>query len=380
MSRAAELHRRAMDLADRAMMEAIRGHSKAALSLYQDALPLERDAAFAAREERLGEPTTSVLLRSAATLALDAQNPREAERLVATALAGEPPDQIADELRDLLEQIHFRRHLALNGVRLNTAEFQFAMNGPAVGYGIVRSDEYVERVTTVENVLYRTAERQLGKPYRDRGAKSKALKEEVGVYVTVPRAASFAVTFKLGVDTQLPLFGEQTLADQVIEEVMTCFEMLERRDDEGIRKRIPDPAYLNNFIGLAQKIAPDGKNVTGVGFTSAGADGSPREVGLRRPRGDIRLRPQTVTPVPVVDVAASSAPPTTKVTGHLRFANELESQHEIRLVPDSGPVIRVVVPAGLMSDIVKPLWGERVTIEGTMRGDTLHMTNINRAE
>ena len=48
------------------------------------------------------EPTRSVLHRSAASLAVECLQLREAERLIGRALAGNPPPDIADELRDLL--------------------------------------------------------------------------------------------------------------------------------------------------------------------------------------------------------------------------------------------------------------------------------------
>jgi hypothetical protein len=43
-----------------------------------------------------------VLHRSAASLAIECAQLREAERLIGRALAGNPPADIADELRDLL--------------------------------------------------------------------------------------------------------------------------------------------------------------------------------------------------------------------------------------------------------------------------------------
>jgi hypothetical protein len=43
-----------------------------------------------------------VLHRSAASLAVDCLQLREAERLIGRALAGNPPPDIDDELRDLL--------------------------------------------------------------------------------------------------------------------------------------------------------------------------------------------------------------------------------------------------------------------------------------
>lgn len=374
MTRTADLHRQAMALADRAMVEAIKGNRDAALGFYRDAFVLEREAANEALSAKLGEPTVSVLHRSAATLALDAREEREAERLVATALALSPPDDIADELRDLLEQAHFRRHLSLRGLELNPGEFQFAMTGPAVGFGIVASSEFVERVQTVETLLYRTAERNMRHPFRHHGRRKQSLQQEVAVYVSVPRAASFAVTFKIGSAPQLSLFPGGTFGDELVEEVLTCFEMLNRRDDDLIRHRIPDPAYFTNFIGLAKRIAPDGRDITGVGFTATAA-GAQREVELRRPRKDMpspepqELRPMFHPEEPVT------------VTGRLEFASKLNQQNEIRIEPDGGgPVHRVRVPDGLMNDIVKPLWDERVTIHGTRQGDEIFLVSIDPAE
>jgi hypothetical protein len=51
------------------------------------------------------EPTRSVLHRSAASLAIKCGEYEEAERLIATALNGKPPDDIAAELRDLLKVV-----------------------------------------------------------------------------------------------------------------------------------------------------------------------------------------------------------------------------------------------------------------------------------
>lgn len=375
MTRAAELHREAMALADQAMVEAIKGNREAAAGLYKDAFGLEREAASEALAAKLGEPTISILHRSAATLALDAHEAREAERLVATALALNPPDDIADELRDLLEQVHFHRHLSLRGLELNPGEFQFAMTGPAVGFGIVSSREFVERVETVETLLYRTAERNLKRPFRERGRRKQSLQEEVAVYVSVPRAASFAVTFKIGSNPLLSLFPGGTFADELVEEVLTCFEMLNRGDDESIRRRIPDAAYFTNFVSLAKKIAPDGEDITGVGFTAIAA-GVSREVELRRPRKDMPSpKPLGLRPVE----HAPSAPVT--VTGRLEFASKLNQQSEIRIEPDGGgPPQRVRVPEGMMNDIVKPLWDERVTIRGTRQGDEILLLTIDPAE
>ena len=75
-----------------------------ALLLFRQALALEL-AAIEALETYV-EPTYSVLHRSAATLALDCNELRKAEQLAARALAKEPPEFIADQLREVLEQVY----------------------------------------------------------------------------------------------------------------------------------------------------------------------------------------------------------------------------------------------------------------------------------
>lgn len=102
MSNLNEIHQQAMDLAEQAFTARRRNDTAAARSLAYRAYLLEKQAA----ELSETEPTRSVLHRSAATLALDCGEYREAERLVATALAGSPPEPIANELREVLDALY----------------------------------------------------------------------------------------------------------------------------------------------------------------------------------------------------------------------------------------------------------------------------------
>ena len=104
MSALNELHDQAMDLTFFALRERKHGNEAKALPLFQQALKLEL-AAIDALEEYI-EPTYSVLHRSAATLALDCNELRKAEQLAAKALAQEPPEFVADQLREVLEQVY----------------------------------------------------------------------------------------------------------------------------------------------------------------------------------------------------------------------------------------------------------------------------------
>lgn len=96
-------HNRAMALTHRAIGARDAGDKPKALRLFQRALLAERDCAEAFAERLDFEPTRSILYRSAATLALDAEDHAEAIRLAQTGLDGNPPAELADELQEVAD-------------------------------------------------------------------------------------------------------------------------------------------------------------------------------------------------------------------------------------------------------------------------------------
>ena len=109
MSQMKDLHHQAMQLADQASQLRRRGEEQEANARLREALDHERRAAGLAAPDLALEPTRSVLHRSAATLAWQCGEYREAERLITTALSGTPPETIAEELRDLLLEVYFEQ-------------------------------------------------------------------------------------------------------------------------------------------------------------------------------------------------------------------------------------------------------------------------------
>ena len=107
MSKIQDLHDEAMRMADKADTFRRTGEPRSSQKWLVKAFEAERKAAEACAADLAYEPTRSILHRSAASLAMEAGRFREAERLIAIALAGNPPDEIADELRDLLEKVYF---------------------------------------------------------------------------------------------------------------------------------------------------------------------------------------------------------------------------------------------------------------------------------
>ena len=107
MTQFKDLHHEAMRLVDEAEAARRNGNAQLARERRRQAFDCERSAADLVAADHTLEPTRSVLHRSAASLALECGALREAERLIAEALSGDPPVEIAEELRDLLEQVYF---------------------------------------------------------------------------------------------------------------------------------------------------------------------------------------------------------------------------------------------------------------------------------
>lgn len=375
MSQVREKHSQAMDAAEAALRELRLGDLNRAQELNTEAFELEQQAALLATNDGGVEPTQSVLLRSAGTLALRCKRYRDGERLVAKALSGEPPADVAEELRDLLEQINFERHLELRGIALSHDELQLSIAGAGVGYGFAPPEEFVKRIDAVQKLMHRTAEYQASQPYRDRARASKELRDQLQVFMSVPRAASLAVTLRIGRDKDQPELSRGPAAD-VIDELMTRLQEFNDGKDAELRQRFTDESYYTNFVGLAKQLAPSGTQVRQVGLTATSA-GAERKVALTRRREDIVAR-LTGTPGPKQSIEEQHR---VTLTGMLKFADSTKPAHDsIKIEGDAGNFETVRVPSGMMGDIVRPLWGTRVTIQAERHGRQLHLLDIFPAE
>jgi methylglyoxal synthase len=96
-----ELHDEAMTLAEQASVAKMRGYEHEAMGFLQKAYIKEKEAARLAQEGHVPNPTRSVLLRSAASLAIDCGNYTEASELIDDGIRGSPTLDIAKELKNL---------------------------------------------------------------------------------------------------------------------------------------------------------------------------------------------------------------------------------------------------------------------------------------
>lgn len=262
-----KLHNDAMGIADDADLLTHRGQVAEAKELFRKAFALEHEAAMAAISSGVEELSTNVLIKSAAFLAYDAGLIRESEQMVGLALSRNLPVEIADEMRDLLENIYFARHLRLNGIILSDNEVQIVVAGNGVAHGMAREDDVNERISTFKQLAIRTAERSKGRSFRTSGQPAKDIREFCTSYLSAPRAASFAVTMRIGETTEETLEAFQGGANALIEDIAINLTLANNGDVPALKERIKDKAYLENFVGLAKEFAPDGERVSLVGLT-----------------------------------------------------------------------------------------------------------------
>lgn len=364
MQEVEDLHRKAMEAADLADLARLRGDMDTHGARIREAFDLERRAANLLAGSDL-EPSRSVLHRSAASLALECREHREAERLIATGLGGSPPEEVLDELRSLFQDVHFHQHLQAEGISL-AEEFQYTMIGGQVGEGIAPSAEFMRRFDILDKLVFRTAERKANKPFRTQGRRDSSIQASVELFVKVPKAASFAIGFRVGRKGFLP--GMDPAVD-VVDDMLRCFDHFARAEVEPLKHLIPDKDYFDNFVSLATRLAPDGKHVGTTGLSGMAAG---------RPRA-IVLKPESGTPFkPPEDATLPREVDRVTIEGMLLLADAERSQYGLIEVVGPNGKTRFKVSPAIMSDVVRPFFGSVVVVTGHKKGKTYHLDDIKQ--
>jgi hypothetical protein len=104
------LHKKAMEFADEALLARMEGNEEASSQFFAKAFELEKEAAFSVEEDSDTKDSRYILIRSAASLALNCGQLQEAEWLIEKGLAGNPPAFIRKELLELDLQLKQQQH------------------------------------------------------------------------------------------------------------------------------------------------------------------------------------------------------------------------------------------------------------------------------
>lgn len=233
----------------------------------------------------------------------------------------------------------------------------------------------MDRVRNIEKIIYRIVQRKMGRPFQGQVKYSKTSKENYEVYLSTPRAASFAVSLKIGkpesTDDSQGKFPDMEPAAEVLNEMVSCLDLVNQGDTKSLREKIPDDLYYDNFVQLARQIAPDGIDVSQVGITFT-RGGKEQRVAFQRQREQI--------PVSVKPISGEGTGEDVRITGSLQYADAISKKPSIKLVEKgTGKKHTIFVPESMMSDIVRPLWEYVVVVSGTKSKNGILLKGITKS-
>lgn len=375
-----QIHEQAMEIADEASILKLRGKPDDALTLFRKAALLEMEAAFNLSIDPESEPSRSILFRSAASLAYDAEDYKLADRLVASGLAGFPPAEIEKELKDLYEDINFMRHAEAEGIEISDDGLVMTIAGQATFYGGTEVDRIVKRLERLQKEFYRTVERLMGFEFRTERPVDAKLKDKFNLYLDTQFASSFGVYLLVGAPkNQRYLFPEFDIKEDVdgtavIKEVMQCLQILESAEPEQLREKISDEAYYDDFVAFAKQLAPDGQQIKTVSLRS-GAYENQKPLYLRKTKEQIKM---SLPNIEEQDDDEEIKPIT--LTGNLSRANKPAKGKFGSVGLDSfefGKKVTIKVPIGLIKDTVQPYFDETVIITGYEKNGQYYLREID---
>ena len=373
MSMAAELHSKAMKAYDAALASRRAGDETLFEKNISEALDAEEGAAQDFAKNHGLEPSRSILFRSAATIAMTACAFERALVLASAGLSTNGvPTEVRAELVALVKDANYRLNiLQTSNIVIGDESLLLSLEGGAVGNGMVRQEVLRAKLHSLVTIIQRTTDRIRGLAFSD----GRARDYSVPLFVSAPKPGSFAIEVRLGDQKQPDIDGLPAAIEpeDVLSEVVDCFEDLKEGDLEALKKRIPTSEYLSNFLALGRQLQPDGLAITSVELVG----------NLRRGQKRVRL----ITPKvrkPRAKLTGVDTEERVEVTGLLRVAEKRDEGKEMVEIVDSHEKWhKVHVPAALMADVVRPLWDSPVTITGRRtrgKGSVIELETIDPAE
>jgi hypothetical protein len=353
MKEAKKMHRQAMLLSQRAFVKSEEGEHNQAKELYTEALALEQQAAYFYQERADLQPTRSWLFRSAANLALEAEDLKAAKKLAMEGLRHNPPEelqvQLEETLKIALEKEAFLKYLKIQKETIQENELYIHWTGVSTGYGIAPWKEIKRKIDTTESLLYRLAELKTGKDFRASGKAPSDILALVKPNVEALLPGSFGVRLKLGQNLEQVTLFPEAKAGEILEDLVECLRLILTEDNTTkLKEKINNEDYFTNFINLTKELAPDGKQLRQLAIQLKS-----KKVNLDRSlKNKIKRWSKTNS--------SDDEGKFLTVKGELRTANATSSKISIYDTEEKKNY-KITVPAGL-SEIVKSYWEEEVVV------------------
>ena len=376
LKQSARLHHAAMDHADDALLARHKGDKEGYYGFTEEAYLKEAEAAEMIRHD-LSHQMYAILHRSAATLAFRCGKFREAEQFVIHGLVADPDVKLREELHNLLIDVRFYSWLGSSLPPASNNELVMTLTGTEADSGAIEVASFASRISSCESLIRNTIGDVQQFPFRD----IRKLDANYRILTAPPSKGSFKINIQLIEVGQQSLPGFDVV-EKVYDKVMASFKTLENGDTTALEASFNEDEYFHSFMGLARKLAPDGKRVNAFSL-EADVKGARDIIVFERTTEDID---SIYSPPERTNKEYQLSEETVTLVGTVRAANGTVDTDQVIFDDDDGKRWYITVPDELREKlgekVARPYFELRAKVEGyhryvEKRRDRLQLKDIS---
>ena len=297
----------------------------------------------------------AILHRSAATLAFRCGEHHSAEEHILEGMRQVRNEGMREDLYHLLDKVRLAVKYGTNAIQIEDEELVMTLQGIEPNVGLIEPSLLSKRIVKFSTLVRNTISSVNRYTFRNRSKVDR----DYRVLATVPSFGSYRIGMTV---THLgpERFPNISYFDGIRSKLMENLWLLNRGEIDRLKSGFDDDGYLENLVGLAKELAPDGKTITAVGI-EAMIEGQRKSMLFDSTRDDLN---EMILPLDEETGSDEFRITDDKdtVVGVLQYADA--TKDEVKLLTDEGKWWQIVVPEGLAEDVVKPYFGDLVQVEG----------------
>lgn len=354
LKKSVRLHREASELANRARIAQFDGDETAYLRLTVKAFEKESESAKLLRQDP-SHHMFAILHRSAATLAYRCGEHESAEELILEGMRQTRNVGMREDLYNLLDKVRLAMRYGQHTNELEDEELVMTLQGVEPNLGLIDPSLLSKRIVKFSTLVRNTIGIINSYTFRNR----RQVDRDYRVLATIPSFGSYRIGMTvthIGPDR----FPGVSYFDGVRLKVLENLRLLNGGEIARLQSDLKDDGYVQNLVGLAKELSPDGNAITAVGI-EAKIEGQRQSMLFDSTRDELNEM--------VLPLGVESVPDEYRITddrdtvvGVLQHADATKDL--VKLLTDDGKWWHIVVPEGLAEDVVKPYFGDRVQVEG----------------
>jgi hypothetical protein len=365
MSDICTLHDQAMHMMNEAYSLKNANRNEEARQKFLDACNLELQSASYVEKLPENEPSRSMLFLGAASLAWHGEDFALAERLIGEGLSGYPPEDVKNDLRQLLDDVALSLAIRNSSAVLREEEAEMRLYGDGVGHGRIQSKSLISRVEAINQLISRTTQRRYNLPFESRPRKRGAY-PDYQIDIAWAEAGSFGIKLRLTQKIHEPISLLQKNPAGILKDVLDNLALLNSGDTENLKKNIHDEEYYIHFIAQAKEVFPDGNIVSRVAIIV-----KHNYLQLQNTRQDIR---NTIMQQDISVDNKKKKDSTTIFRGYLMVSDGIKSQFTI--VQDDGTKPVKIKVRNALEELAKKHFGDKVEAACEVKGKSYHLLDI----